>query len=513
MEDVKDRLKSSRRAIIIIIGTTSEYKRTMKLSKQRQKLVCMNAALSTVEQFLPKGSVPGRFGPLFVLLLNYSVFDPIYDVSNFSSTRTLFNLIQFGKWNVAEFRPMTRATFFLTTLLVGLLGSGNAKNQIITSAGDPRLAWAPEDGCVPGASTTFRCPLKMDCFPHKSFKNGGFCDCNPLFINFPHKLPFDNSEWDDGFDSSDCASWSFVKFILGAFHLYCVIWCLACMHTNILVTAELFKNKALKANATTYALFFSFFGALANGLCWLVYWLNTWDMEPEYYYNRRGYIFVYGLQLCLVPADAEIGCTWIDLVDRTQKMSKSSSRNLKILRWVVRIVGLAVSGWMVNGILSGSIGGLLNSAVYPSAVSGVFIAIAGFLIVRTICPDLKDNSNPNWKVANSIVRTTKYSVLGKMLEITGLLGMLGTGKGVYVSYVYGFFNCVYFWGYIFRIWAYISYIIAGNRKHLKRYESDSVSGFFGLSTIGLNKTVTRASSAFSSRASSAASSVADPDDK
>jgi hypothetical protein len=264
-------------------------------------------------------------------------------------------------------------------------------------------------------------------------------------------------------------------------------------------------------NATTYALFFSFFGALANGLVWVIYWINTWDFEPEYYYNRRGYVFVYGMNMCFIPCDAEIGCTWIDLVDRTQKMSKSTSRTLKILRWVVRIIGLAVTGWLVNGILSGSIGSLLNSAVYPSAVSAVFISIAGFLIVRTICPNLKDTSNPNWKVATSIVRTTKFSVLGKMIEIISLFGMMMTAKRPYTSYAYGFFNALYFWGYLFRIWAYISYIVAGNRKHLKKYEGDTVSGFFGLSTIGLNKTVTRASSAFSSRRSSMASSSVQKD--
>jgi hypothetical protein len=72
-------------------------------------------------------------------------------------------------------------------------------------------------------------------------------------------------------------------------------------------------------------------------------------------------------------------------------------------------------------------------------------------------------------------------------------------------------NFFYFFGYLFRVWSYISYIITGNRKHLRKYEGDQVSGFFGLSTIGLNKTITKASSAFSSRASSVASSVAEKD--
>jgi len=405
---------------------------------------------------------------------------------------------------------MVRIGIFPTTLLISLLGSGTAqtKNVMKTTAGDFRLAWAPEDGCVPWASHTFRCPLKMDCFPHKGFVKGGYCDCNPIFINTPHKLPFDDSEWDDGFDSTDCASWSFAKFMLGAFQLYSVIWAVACLHTNILVSLELAKNKALKMNATTYALIFCFLGALSNGLIWLVYWLNTWDLEPEYYYNRRGYIFI-GLNSCFLTADTEVGCTWIDLVDRTQKMSKSSSRSLKVLRWLVRFAGLGITGVTLYGLFSGSITNLLKAGMIPGICSGVFILIAGFLIIRTICPNMKDTSNPNWKVAKSIERTTKYAVLGKLLELVGALGMLNTAKHPLTSFAYAFFNPIYFWGYLFRMWAYISYIIAGNRKHLKKYESDRVSGFFGLSTIGLNKTITRASSAFNSRASSMATSAAE----
>lgn len=407
---------------------------------------------------------------------------------------------------------MTRTTFLLTTLLVALLGIGTseASNAMVTSMGDTRLAWAPEDGCVPGASHTFRCPLKMDCFSDKNFKNGGYCTCNPLFLNTPHNLPFDDSEWDDGFDSSDCASWNFAKFIIGAFHLCATLWALAGIHTNVLVSTELFKNKALKMNATTYALIFSFFGFIAVGCSHLQYWLNTWDMEPEYFYNRRAYIFL-GLNACAIPADTEIGCTWIDLVDRTQKMSKSTSRNLKILRTVISILGVAISAIFIHGILSGSIKSLLVQAVYPTVFSMAFIIVAGFLIVRTICPNLKDSSNPNWKVAQSIVRTTKHSVMGKCSELIGLFGMMNTAKRPHLAYAYAIMNFFYFFGYLFRVWSYISYIITGNRKHLRKYEGDQVSGFFGLSTIGLNKTITKASSAFSSRASSVASSVAEKD--
>jgi hypothetical protein len=404
--------------------------------------------------------------------------------------------------------------FLLATLLLGLTGSASAKtNAVVTSMGDPRLAWAPEDGCKPGASHTFDCPVKMVCFPSKQFKKGGYCDCNSLFLNTPRKLEFDDSEWDDGFDTADCKTWNLAKFLIGLFHLMSFIWGVAFLHTLFLVIRELARQKALKMNATTYAMFYSFLGGTALTLVFLQYWLNTWDMEPEFFYNRRWIMFVFGVQLSNSTCDVEIGCTWIDLVDRTQKMSKSSSRGLLVLRWFLRIIGGGFALFLAYSTITGGIGGLLFSATLPAIFSGLLMTIAGILIVRTICPNLKDTSNPNWKVGKSIHRTTFYTVLGKCLELAGLYGMMNTALRPTLSYHYACFNGLYFWGYMFRLWAYLGYIITGNRKHLKSYESDEISGFFGLSTIGLNKTVTKASSVMSSRftSSSAAPSTVEKD--
>jgi hypothetical protein len=400
------------------------------------------------------------------------------------------------------------AIVFLTTLLLGFIGTTNAQNGLTTSMGEKRLAWAPEEGCIPFASHTYRCPMKMDCFPHKGFKNGGYCSCNPLFMNTPKLLPFDDSEWDDGFDSSDCTSWSFAKFAVGAYHFYCVIWSLALLHTDVLVFIELYRQKALKWNATTYALFFTFIGGISQLITFLIYFLASWDLEPEYFYNRRWMSFL--LMMCLSQAivDMEIGVTWIDFVDRTHKMSKSSSKALKILLVTMRTIGLGMAGMNFYGITSGKIGSLLQLVAIQTSVTASVLGVAGFMIVRTICPNLSDTANPNWKVAKSIQRTATYGILGKVIQFVGLLGMLFTNKNPTLSYTYGWFNALCFWGLNFTLWAYMGYIIAGNRKHLKKYDTDSVSGYFGLSTIGLNKTITRASSAFASSAFSGRSSAA-----
>jgi hypothetical protein len=52
------------------------------------------------------------------------------------------------------------------------------------------------------------------------------------------------------------------------------------------------------------------------------------------------------------------------------------------------------------------------------------------------------------------------------------------------------------------MWGWLHYLIYGSRKHLKKYASENASAYFGFSTIGLNKTMTTASSRMSSIASS-----------
>ena len=95
----------------------------------------------------------------------------------------------------------------------------------------------------------------------------------------------------------------------------------------------------------------------------------------------------------------------------------------------------------------------------------------------------------------------------KILEIIALLGMGLTGKHPVLGYTYGFFNIIFFWFYGFRMWGWLHYIIYGSRKHLKKYASENASAYFGFSTIGLNKTSTRLSSAVSSRMSTRSSVV------
>ena len=116
------------------------------------------------------------------------------------------------------------------------------------------------------------------------------------------------------------------------------------IYTDVVVIRELIRVKALKWNATAYSLFFLLWAALGMCCVTLIYGLNIMGADRyDYWYNSRTPLFTY----CLIPfsviIDFEIGVTWIDLYDRTNKMSKSSSRALKVLKWFLRTAAFIMS--------------------------------------------------------------------------------------------------------------------------------------------------------------------------
>ena len=363
------------------------------------------------------------------------------------------------------------------------------------------------EGCVPGARVTDACPVRMECFADKNFPKGGRCDCNPLWYKIPGKLPFDDSEWDDGFTTSDCKNHHISRFIASMYHLVGVILTAGFIYTDVAVIRELIRVKALKWNATAYSLFYLLYAAIGVFFVDLIYLLNTWDADKtEYWYISRTVLFTYVLIPANVIIDFEIGVTWIDLYDRTNKMSKSTSRTLKILRYTLRLIAFTMSWGFLIWISFGGVLHLMVAALMPSVAGMIFIAIAGRLIIKTLCPDNKDVANPNWKVAAAIRRAVKHGVGAKFLEILALVGMGATSRHPQLGYCYGWFNALFFFAYVFRMWGWLHYLIHGSRKHLKRYANDNASAYFGFSTIGLNKTLTTASSRASSMASSVVSS-------
>ena len=68
-------------------------------------------------------------------------------------------------------------------------------------------------------------------------------------------------------------------------------------------------------------------------------------------------------------------------------------------------------------------------------------------------------------------------------------------------------SCLLLVSFALHRWAWVHYLIFGSLKHLQKYAGADASGYFGFSTIGINKMTTQASSVFKSSAISSRSSV------
>lgn len=280
----------------------------------------------------------------------------------------------------------------------------------------------------------------------------------------------------------------------------------AFIYTDIVVIMELKRVKALRRNASTYSLFFLIWASIGVFFVTLIYLTNEWGADPtEYWYLSRTLLYSY----CLMPANAiidfEICVTWIDLYDRTSKMSKSSSRMIKVLRVFLRLIAFIMSVGFTWWVSKGGLIVLMTTALMPVFAGGFANLIGGYLITKTLCPDKKDVANPNWKVAEAIRRAVRHASGAKLMELISLLGMVATGRHPQLGYTYPWFRFLWHAGFVLGKFAWLQYIIYGSRKHLKKFANESSSAYFGFSTIGLNKTLTTASSKMSS-ASSAISS-------
>mmetsp|Transcript_1566 Transcript_1566/g.3004 ORF Transcript_1566/g.3004 Transcript_1566/m.3004 type:complete len:432 (-) Transcript_1566:157-1452(-) len=429
--------------------------------------------------------------------------------------RHCITMISGTKTNSPDFlaRPINMKRLFLIPCLLELVSFADG-----TALGDlsrPIYPIDPDKGCHPGLPLTATCPVKTECFVDPNFENGGRCDCNPLWYKVPGKIPFDDNEWDDGFTAEDCVDNKLVRFIVGGFFFVILILGLAFFYTSVVVIRELIRVRALKWNATATSLIVLTYASVGLIAVTMIYLINQWDGErSEFSYHWRKNIFSFATQPANVIIDYEIVATWIDLWERTNKMSKSSSRTMKFLRYFLRFVAFMMAFGFGLIISSSSMAVLLGLAMMPSISGIIVVSIGGHLITKTLCPDRNDVANPNWKVTEAIRRGVTMVCGSKVGELIGLLGMLVTRNHPQLGYSYGFFNILFWFMYIFRMWGWLHYLIYGSRKHLKKYSTENASAYFGFSTIGLNKTLTTASSVvstMSTRSSVAGASTVERD--
>ena len=188
-------------------------------------------------------------------------------------------------------------------------------------------------------------------------------------------------------------------------------------------------------------------------------------------------------------------------------MSKNSSKALKVMRWSFRLIAVAVAIFCYFAARFGGIVGTLTTQMLSPIIGSITSVIGGYLITKTLCPNNKDVANPNWMIASSIRRAVRNGLICKFFEVFGLAGMYTTLRHPQLGYAYGWFCTFYFLTNPIRMWNWLQYLIYGSRKHLAKYSTAASSSYFGFSTIGLNKTMTSASSRMSSAISSKSSVV------
>lgn len=398
-------------------------------------------------------------------------------------------------------------------LLFGLIGAASG-SVYVPYYDRPDFPLNGSDGCSPlGRLGTEDCPDKMVCLVDSNYKNGGRCDCNMLWLKYEKKFPFNpDSEWDEsGFSTSDCHTQFFTANMSMGWLVVNQLLSLSYLITACIVIRELKRAKAFKFNATGICLVLSNITCLVALLYQIfVYEHNVWDGDTdEWIYNNR--LLAYGL--VIIPSalliDTEITVTWIDLYDRTQKMSKSTSKNIKILRYALRVFGLSFSFGLAIYSLFGAYVNMFIASLLPPLLDVSIVWIGSHLITKTLCPDRKDVSNPNWKVSEAIRRGANHAIgasIGQLVIMASMtVAMRNPVIGQWVMIVVGSWMFLY----MVRLWAWLQYLIYGNRKHLQAYASHGSSSYFGFSTIGLNKTVTtmssKASSVISSRSMAAPS--------
>lgn len=398
--------------------------------------------------------------------------------------------------------------YFLGALLLGLVGAANG--QILASfVARPEHPAYGSDGCNPDAQVSVGCPVQMICVSDPQYTKGGRCECSLRNFHISKKMAFDDSEWDeDGFTTDDCVLHG-IRWIPAITYFVMFIMLTSLTVTAIIVVRELVNAKALKFNATGVSLILMLYQALGVGYMYVLYFIVTMDLEKTGFMYEKRYIMIFlVIYPCEILVEGEIGVTWIDLYDRTQKMSKSSSRSLNIMRTCIRgasafliLAGIACIGVFAPLIPSyGFIGLFITGFIGPITV-GIFIQVAGYLITKSLCPDKHDVSNPNWKVAESIRRGVAINGSTRILYLCTLLIMAVSTDSAILQCNYFYGAVPLWWFHTARSFGWIHYLIYGNRKHLKNYANENASAYFGFSTIGLNKTLTSASSKVSTMSS------------
>ena len=261
-----------------------------------------------------------------------------------------------------------------------------------------------------------------------------------------------------------------------------------------MVAGRVFQKGAAKLNSSYIGLIsfaFHTFGTFQRGLAFMLYrgqfdptsWF--WDTNRplhSFFETSFGYFYRY-----------EILCSWIDLLDKSVKMSKNTSALMKVIRTFTRLVGIATlvfATLLELQFMKGnwvSMNNFMVSMQQPF-IGGTCLFIAP-LLVRLLCKDMRDVTHPNWKAAAAIRRTAIGEILFQV--IFPQFNRFYLKHSIWADWggVHGesLLMTMFYWLSVSDS-EWLGYLLFTHRNHFNDCSDDSWT-FFAFTTLGLNNSV------------------------
>lgn len=308
---------------------------------------------------------------------------------------------------------------------------------------------------------------------------------------------------------ADCKAYAPVTIPSTLMHL---LVCILCIRISIgagLLTQRVFKNGGAKWNTSYIALAFVCLygiGEFGRNFSWVLSRYPMFDKDWKLMYIT-GKWFVVLCDSVSYSFRFEIVTTWFDLYQKSVKMTKRSSLIIVCARILFRL--LAVFTFVFSCLQAAGIIPIgVKNNFYAYGFSPILIVtcwIVGPLLIRLLCKDMRDVTNPNWKAASAIRRiayveptahiatTVVISVSNKTLYYTHMAG---------VQLLASLIPMMAF--YVNALGEWFSYLIFAHRRYLKDDDTSIISQYFGFTTLGVNGSLV---SELRSKVSSLTSSV------
>lgn len=263
-------------------------------------------------------------------------------------------------------------------------------------------------------------------------------------------------------------------FTLGYARLICIA---------LFVAYRVKKNGGIKPNSATIALLCIPIEASGHFFACFQYFLVRanldrkqlfWDFMYEYSHT------VYGVAGNIIALECVV--TWFDLYEKSANLSKRSSNITFGLRIFIRLCNVFSTTWLIIGAMEIFPKSFWNTGVTMSIwIPMCFIVLFAPLITRTLCKDMKDVTNPNWKAAAAIRNVAKHAFLCRLFSFLGLELLWRQGLWAHMATINNHVALVaQHINNTFMIWAWFQYILFASRRYLKDEDHAVLYKYFGL---------------------------------